>query len=134
MMHRANIPKEVRYKVFPKVYETATLLDGLTICTIDGESKTGVEHERVPKFTKHLVRTWGKAGMVTIKKKMQLELIDRGVACMFVGYAANHEGECYIMWNPATKRVYTTSVEGRDCGLRLAPLSQCLTGICTKGT
>jgi hypothetical protein len=109
MMHRANIPKEVRYKVFPKVFETATLLDGLTICTIDGETKTRVEHftNELPKFAKHL-RTWGEAGTVTIKKKMQPKLIDRGVTCMFVGYAADHEGDCYIMWNPATKRVYTT--------------------------
>jgi hypothetical protein len=63
MMHRANIPKDIRYKVFPRVFETATLLDGLVICTIDGVTKTRAEHFGqpvvvVPKFANHL-RTWG---------------------------------------------------------------------------
>ena len=44
MMHRANIPKEIRYKVFPKVFETATLLDSLVMSTLDGETKTRAEH------------------------------------------------------------------------------------------
>jgi hypothetical protein len=109
MMHRANIPKDIRYKVFPKVFETATLLDSLVICTIDGETKTRAEHfgKTLPKFAKHL-RTWGEAGTVTIHQKMQPKILDRGVTCMFVAYAVDHEGDCYIMWNPTTQRVYTT--------------------------
>ncbi len=27
---------------------------------------------------------------------------------MFVGYASNHKGDCYRMWNPKTKRVSKT--------------------------
>jgi hypothetical protein len=27
---------------------------------------------------------------------------------MFFGYALNHEGDCYRMWNPNTKKVYKT--------------------------
>jgi hypothetical protein len=27
---------------------------------------------------------------------------------MFVGYASNHEGDCYRMWNPNTKKVSKT--------------------------
>jgi hypothetical protein len=109
MMHRANIPKDIRYKVFPKVFETATLLDSLVMCTIDGETKTRAEQFRktLPKFAKHS-RTWGEAGTVTIHQKMQPKILDRGVTCMFVAYAVDHEGDCYIMWNPTTQRVYTT--------------------------
>jgi hypothetical protein len=111
MMHRANVPKEIRYKVFPKVFETATLLDGLVVTTIDGETMTRIEHfagaGALPKCVKCL-RTWGEAGTVTIRKKMQPKLVDRGITCMMVGYATDHEGDCYIMWNPATSRVYTT--------------------------
>jgi hypothetical protein len=109
MLHRANIPKHIRYKVFPKVFETATLLDGLVICTIDGVTKTRIEHfgRPVPKFANHL-RTWGEAGTVTIRHKMQPKLEDRGMTCVFVGYAVDHEGDCYLMWNPTSKGVYTT--------------------------
>ena len=35
MMHHANIPKDIRYKVFPKLFETATLLDSLAGCMYD---------------------------------------------------------------------------------------------------
>ncbi len=27
---------------------------------------------------------------------------------MFVGNASNHEGDCYRMWNPTTKKVFET--------------------------
>jgi hypothetical protein len=33
---------------------------------------------------------------------------DQGVTGMFVGYASNHEGDCYRMWNPRTKKVSKT--------------------------
>jgi hypothetical protein len=36
------------------------------------------------------------------------KLEDRGVQCMFVGYALNHEGDCYRMWDPITSRVHVT--------------------------
>ena len=109
-MHHANIPKDIRYKVFPKLFETATLLDSLVVCTIDGVTKTQAEHfgNTISKFAKHL-RTWGEAGTVTIWYKMQPKLEDRGITCVFVGYAVNHEGDCYLKWNPTrTMRVYTT--------------------------
>jgi hypothetical protein len=34
---------------------------------------------------------------------------DRGVTgSMFVGYASNHKGDCYRMWNPNTKKISET--------------------------
>ena len=39
---------------------------------------------------------------------MQPKVLDRGMTCVFVGYAVDHEGDCYLMWNPATMRVHTT--------------------------
>ena len=38
------------------------------------------------------------------KSKMQ----DKGLTCMFVGYAKDHAGDCYRMYNPDTSRVHTT--------------------------
>jgi hypothetical protein len=38
-------------------------------------------------------------------KLVKMEKIgDWGVTGMFVGYASNHKGDCYRMWNPNTKR------------------------------
>ena len=30
---------------------------------------------------------------------------DRGFICMFIGYANDHKGNCYCMWNPVMGRV-----------------------------
>ena len=44
LMHRANVPKAMRYQIFPKAFETATLLDGLCVVEINGVKKTRYEH------------------------------------------------------------------------------------------
>ena len=33
---------------------------------------------------------------------------DRGVQCMMAGYALDHDGDCYIMWDPNTARIHET--------------------------
>ena len=33
---------------------------------------------------------------------------DKGLTCMFVGYAKDHVGNCYRMYNPATSRIHST--------------------------
>jgi hypothetical protein len=66
--------------------------------TIGGITKTKYKHAYGlnPKFATHL-RTWGEAG--TVKTKVTGTLI---------GYAKDHEGDCYYMWNPLTNGVHTT--------------------------
>jgi hypothetical protein len=39
---------------------------------------------------------------------MQPKLCDRGLNCMFVGYAMDHAGDVYYMWNPKTNGVHAT--------------------------
>ena len=43
-----------------------------------------------------------------IKKIATPKIADRGVQCMFVGYAQDHAGDCYRMFHPKTSRVLTT--------------------------
>jgi len=109
MMYRANVPKPMRYQIFPKAFETATLQDGLVVVEIDGKKATRYEHfaGKLPKFAQYL-RTWGEAGTVTVRKKMSPKLADRGITCMFVGYATNHDGDCYEMLDPTTGTIYVS--------------------------
>jgi len=109
MMHRANVPLTDRYKLFKEAFKTATLLDGLVAITIDGKEATRYEHwcGKNPDFTAHL-RVWGEAGTVTIKSNMNTKVKDRGVHCMMVGYALNHAGDTYRMWDKITNRVHET--------------------------
>jgi hypothetical protein len=109
IMHHANVPMHTRYKLFPEAFKTATLLDGLVVITLDGVKKTRIEHwgGTKPSYANHL-RMWGEAGTVKLKTIATPKIADRGVQCMFVGYALDHAGDVYRMWDPNTSRVHTT--------------------------
>jgi hypothetical protein len=107
MMYRANIPDTVKPKVSRDAFQTATKLDGLILITLDGETKTHYEHwcGTKPAFAAHL-RTWGEAGTVKVKKPPKTEY--KGVTCMMLGYADDHAGDVYRMWDPDTDGVHET--------------------------
>jgi hypothetical protein len=109
MMISANIPLTLRYKLFKEAFKTATLLDGLMAVTLEGVTATRYKHYmgENPDYAYHL-RTWGEAGTVKTKTLATPKIGDRGVQCMFVGYAADHAGDCYRMWDPKTSRVHAT--------------------------
>ena len=109
MMIAANIPQALRYVLFKEAFKHSTNMDNLVIVNINGVEKTRYEHfeDKLPSFVKAL-RTWGKAGVVTLKNKATPKVGDRGKVCIFVGYADMHASDCYCMFDPESKRVHTT--------------------------
>ena len=103
MMHQANLPMALRYIISHEVFNCATQLDGLVLVTINRVTKTRYEHwvGKNPAFSKYL-RTWGEAGTVKIKTKTSPKLKDKGVHGMFVGYATEHSGDIFRMYDPKT--------------------------------
>jgi hypothetical protein len=79
----------------------------LKLITINKVKKTKIEHYGLPPpdFTKYL-RTWGEAGIIKTGKDGKIG--DQGVMGMFMGYASNHKGNCYRMWNSNTKMFFET--------------------------
>ena len=108
-MKRANVPENIRYLLSNEAFMTATLLNGLVIVEINGRKATRYEHwdDQIPKFAANL-RTWGEAGVVKLRDIKTPKYSDKGRTCMFVGYALNHDGDCYRMYDPLTKRVHVT--------------------------
>jgi hypothetical protein len=88
LMVKANIPEKYRYHLFREAFCTATDLDGLVVIEVNGKRETICHHMfgKTPEWAKHL-RTFGEAGTVKIKTDTTPKLHDRGVQCMFVGYA-----------------------------------------------
>jgi hypothetical protein len=109
MMARANIPEDIRYKVWTAAFKTATLLDGLLPIEVNGVTESRYVHwcGKNPGFAKHL-RTWGEAGTVKTKTDTTPKVKDRGIPCMFIGYALDHPEDTYRMWNPETGGVHQT--------------------------
>jgi hypothetical protein len=83
------------------------LLDGFATIKIDDKEDTRFNHwcGLNPQFINHL-RVWGEAGTVKIKTATTPKLADRGVQCVFVGYATGHSGDTYRMWDPKTGGVH----------------------------
>jgi hypothetical protein len=90
---KANFPVKYRYHLFREEFSTSTDLDGLMVVEIKGKRATRYEHMfgKNPDWAEHL-RTFGEAGTVKIKTDTTPKLYDKGVQCMFVGYAENHKG------------------------------------------
>ena len=103
LMVEAKVPNDKKHIVAQKAFKTATKLDGLIPIEIDGNVKARVEHwsGSIPGYAKHL-RKWGEAGVVKVRTTTTPKLEERGITCMFVGYAKDHAGDCYKMLNPNT--------------------------------
>ena len=97
----------MRFRLFGEIFTTITMLDGLTITEVDGLKQSQYKHvvKKKPKFVKYLC-TIGEAGTVKITNDTTPKLQDRGVHCIFVGYALNHPVGCYCMYDPVTHRVH----------------------------
>ena len=109
MMIAANIGYAMRFLPYCEAYACATMLDGLVLKELDGVTCPRVEHwcGHLPAWAK-AVRTWGEAGVVTLKSKTSPKLANKGLTCMFVGYATGHADGVYRMWNPTTGGVHVS--------------------------
>jgi hypothetical protein len=108
-MSAAKIPMKVWYKVWVKAIQHATDMDGLVITKINDKVATRYEHwcGKIPKWVNHL-RTWGESGTVKVRTDTTPKIADRGIQCMFVGHAKDHDGDCYDLWYPKTNRIFST--------------------------
>ncbi len=106
-MHAAGVPREKRLNFFPEVIMAMTKIAWLKLITINDIKKIRIEHydQPLPRFSQYLC-TWREAGIIKTGKVRKTR--DLGVTSMFVGYTSNHEGDCYRLWNPKTKKVSKT--------------------------
>ena len=107
VMNAAQIPKSERFKLWSEAATTVTALDNLIPVTWNGITKTRYEHAgfEIPKSIKYL-RTFGEARIVNNGKDGKVG--NRGITMVFVGYADEHAGNCYRMYNLVTSRVNVT--------------------------
>ena len=87
-------------------FTTVTLLDGLTVITLNGKCASCYKHffGEMPGFAQNLC-TVGEAGTVKIKTDTTAKLEDGSVHCLFVEYSLPHPTGCYRMHNPKALRV-----------------------------
>ena len=95
--------------VWNEAFDTALVLDGLMVVTVNGVTKTLYKHfySKLPKLVQYL-HAWGEASVVKIWSLATPKVSDHGVPCIFVGYAKSHPGNMFQMFNPATGGIHET--------------------------
>ena len=101
MMVQALLPQEIKYKLCKECFNCATYLSNLAVVILNRKAATRYEHfhEAKPHYSKHL-RIQGEAGTVSMGENGKVR--NRGTPMIFISYAKNHYGDCYLMHNPNT--------------------------------
>ena len=107
MYHSAGLSDSHKVGLWCECASTATVLENL-IATRGQNNKSSHElfYGTPPNHAKYL-REFGEVGIVAkhSNKKVRSKLADRGIPCLFVGYAENHSTDVYRMFNLKTKHI-----------------------------
>ena len=104
MLNRARLPERWRSGIWAEAAATATFNENLLV-TKDKSKPSyelffGKEHPHGREL-----RVFGEMGVVTLVRKINGKLVDRGINCMFVGYSENHPSNVYRMFDFHTRRI-----------------------------
>ena len=95
VLNATQKPKNERFKLWSEAAKSVTALDNLIPVTWK------YEHAgfKIPKSVKYLR---------TANNRKDGKVDNRGITMVFMGYADEHAGNCYRMYNPVTSRVNVT--------------------------
>ena len=109
MMLGACLDDEHQGKLWAEAVMTATKLHNAVPNLVSGkQSPDQLWYGEHPKILRHLVQ-WGRIGYVKNRHPIN-KLEKKSTKMVFMGYADDHAGDVYRMYNPETGRV----VETRD--------------------
>ena len=103
MNNAANLSQDLRDGLWTECASTATSLDN--ILSTNGELSPYESFYGHPSKIMNNLRTFGELGIVKTASKTQSKIVNRGEACIFVGYPSNHPSSTYRMLNLRTHKV-----------------------------
>lgn len=109
MMISAGFEEARRNELWTEAAATVTKISNVLVSKGDEMCSYQKFYGSKPDFIKHM-RIFGELGVVTQDpgSKIKAKLKDRGVLCMFLGYAKDHAGGVYRMLNLQTRKVWLT--------------------------
>ena len=107
MLNGADVPEEMRKKLWAECATTATFLENVTVRKDQEEPPltiiTGKQSKRIP-----YLRRFGEIGIVKQDDGMINKLHNKGTPAMFVGYALSNPKDTYRMLNLETLKINVT--------------------------
>ena len=98
MNNTANLTQNLRDGLWTECANTATSLDNIITHEPEQPSPYELFYGTPLKIVNNL-RTFGEIGIVKTATKTQSKIVNRGEACIFVGYPLNHPSATYQMLN-----------------------------------
>ena len=105
-MNHMHFSQKARNDLWAECGATATKIESILVDQRNEKSPYELFYNRSPGYEQNL-RVFGEMGVITnhANKKIRSKLEDRGTTCVFVGYANNHAGDAYRMFNMATQKI-----------------------------
>jgi len=108
MMLDAKLTDESQGKLWAEAVYTMTRVHNGTVTAAHGKkSHDEVFYGTKPQLYNHMVE-WGRLGYVKLQGGKRAKLTEKSTKCMCLGYAENHSGDTYRVYNLSTKRVMLT--------------------------
>lgn len=111
MMHDAGFNDNLKRTLWAECFNTATLLENIIPRQVPGNALSPYQlfwgKDKSPRYAKFL-RPFGEKGIISVRKRIKGKLDDRGFEAIMLGYADDHAGDCYRMYNPKTRHVLLT--------------------------
>ena len=101
LIHQANVPTNISYRVHNELYRTTIMLGGLIVIDIYRKQATRYEHFcGINSVFATKLRSWGEAGVVNTRSWSTTKITERVTRCMIVGYNQGTGVDGYRMWHP----------------------------------
>ncbi len=105
MMNDAGFVEEnidLRRGLWAEAVGTATKIENVVASPNKAKPVHNAFYEKEATYVRHL-RIFGECGVVHDAKTIKNKLDNCGETCIFVGYADDHVGNVYCMFNPQMK-------------------------------
>eukprot|EP00733_Pompholyxophrys_punicea_P000165 Pompholyxophrys_punicea_v1_NODE_28_length_5163_cov_5.731206.p2 type:complete len:441 gc:universal NODE_28_length_5163_cov_5.731206:1806-3128(+) len=105
MFASAGFGKGLKHKLWAECFLTATVLANMSVSPRSLKSSNELFGDKSQdKIVAHLHK-FGEVGYVANRKKIQAKLDDRATKTIFVGYAEDHAGDVFRMYDPEKKSI-----------------------------
>src|SRR5210317_1405024 len=101
---RSDLSQELKSKLKGEAVRTLTIADNLTYRGKIGMCPYERFYKRRPLGIEYL-RRFGEIGVICNRIKLKAKDEDRGIKCIFVGYADDHTPDTYQMYNLNMKKI-----------------------------
>jgi len=93
---------QLHCRLWAKAVGMVTKIENIVVSTNKAALAHNAFYDKEAGYVQHL-RTLGKCGVVHNAGQIKNKLDNHGETCIFVGYANDHAGNVYRMFNPTTK-------------------------------